>query len=181
MRWELHGMTATGYQSSVPTMSWITLPNAQIHFTTAHVIMRSLRCSVSILTICSKSWQLEYFGTKQCACRSHKGNPKKHFFGHASWQANIRWHVVPKTHRPKMAALLWLFPRVPQISTAHVIKRSLRCSLVNACIISNWPKCQRPLWLSQNLKIVQSSSYPHSKAVDEKTDRQYSQYSTTKI
>ena len=76
MRWENPGMTATGYQFSVPTMSWITSPSAQIHSTTAHVITRSLRCSVSILTICSKSWQLESLGTILCACHDHVGRWK---------------------------------------------------------------------------------------------------------
>ena len=41
------------------------------------------------------------------------GVPKKHFFGHAGWQANLRWSVRPETRRSDMAALLWVLAPGP--------------------------------------------------------------------
>ena len=39
--------------------------------------------------------------------------PKNHFFGRASWQANIRWPAMPETRWPNMAALLWVLVPSP--------------------------------------------------------------------
>ena len=48
------------------------------------------------------------------------GCPKKHFFGCAAWQANIRWPVMPETRWQKIAAILWvLVPGLQEVSDPY--------------------------------------------------------------
>ena len=40
--------------------------------------------------------------------------PKKHFCGHAGWQANVMWPTMLETLWPNMVALLWVLVPFPQ-------------------------------------------------------------------
>ena len=54
--------------------------------------------------------------------------PKNHFFGRASWQANIRWPAMPETRWPNMAALLWvLVPSPgPKVSATPIVRSKIQ-------------------------------------------------------
>ena len=82
-----------------------------------------------------------FFPCGQCSL----GCPKDVLFGRSSWQVNMTWPVMPETCWSKMAVLLWATPPP---------RRS--------------PKDQWPLYWGREFNIVvHSSSYAHSKALDE--------------
>ena len=73
--------------------------------------------------------------------------PKKHFFGRASWQANIRWPAKPETRWPNMAALLWVFspPPAPKGSATPIVRsriQNYRTELIVCSFESYWQEKQ---------------------------------------